>query len=229
MQEKPTPTRQQRRARERERQTKRATENKQMAKIVGGRIDGRTFDQWPGWEGHAIPTRENCDLANPRQAFLWMFVAMPGMQGAPLMLPPDYWEMQSWRMWMLGARPAAEPTLKWQAPVSLTANPHMAAGKWVDPATPEPERKTIAEMFRELPQKERAEVRAAVLESLGIDDGDKPAPPAVQYTVADLAERLNADVDELITTLGHLGVTNVHAGSRISREVAERITAHMGL
>ncbi|MBF6133517.1 DUF2744 domain-containing protein [Nocardia otitidiscaviarum] len=229
MHQNPPLSRQQRRAREREQRTKKATENKQKARMVGGRVDGRTFDQWPAWEHSGVPTRANCDPDNPRQAFLWMFTAMPAMTGAPLMLPTEYWEMQSWRMWVLGARPAAEPTQKWQAPASVTANPWTAPGKWVDLDTPEPQRKTLAEMLRELPQADRAEIRAAVLDGLGLDDGDRPGPPAMQYTVATLAERLSVAVDELVTTLANLGVTNLHAGSRVGRDVADRIVAHMGL
>lgn len=229
MQQNSPVTRQQRRARERERATKKAHENKQKSRIVGGRVDGKAFEQWPAWDHQGVPTRENCDASNPRQAFLWMFTAMPGLQGAPLMLPTEYWEMQSWRMWVLGARPAAEPTQKWQAPASLTANAWTAPGKWVDLDTPEPERKTIADMIRELPQGTRAEVRAAVLEQFGLDDGDRPGPPAMQYTVESLAERLRTSVDELLAVLGNLGATNLHAGSRVGRDVAERIVAHLGL
>ncbi|MGW3545901.1 translation initiation factor IF-2 N-terminal domain-containing protein [Nocardia niigatensis] len=222
-------TRQQRRAREREEAAKQTKQDRLIAPMVGGKVDGRTFDKWPAWKGIGVPLRENCDAQNPRQAFLWMFVAMPAMKGAPLMLPTEYWEMQSWRMWVLGARPADEPTMKYQAPASVTANQWQAAGKWVSLDTPEPMRKTIAEMMRELPQHERAEIRAAVLDGFGLGDGDKPGPPAMRYTVAALAVRLNTPVADLVELLGNFGVTNVHADSPVSREVAERIVAHMGL
>ncbi|WP_051179657.1 translation initiation factor IF-2 N-terminal domain-containing protein [Nocardia concava] len=223
------PTRQQRRAAERERAATKTKLEKQIAPMVGGEVDGKPFNKWPAWEGLGVPTRETCDLSNPRQAFLWMFVAMPAMKGAPLMLPIEYFELQSFRMWTLGARPAAEPTLKYQAPASVTANQWQAAGKWVSLDTPDPVRKTIAEVMRELPQHERAEIRAAVLEGFGLADGEKPGPPAMRHTVASLAKRLKRPVPELIEVLGSLGVTNVHADSPVGREVAERIVAHMGL
>jgi hypothetical protein len=224
----PEESRQQKRARAREAATVKQSQDKKLGKIVGGLVDGKPYEKWPAWNGTGVPIRENCDLTNPRTAFLWMFTAMPGMKGAPLMMPTEYWELQSFRMWVLGARPVAEPAQKWQAPVSVTANAWQAAGKWVDLDTPEPERKTIADLMRELPQKDRAEIRAAVLEGLG-SDVDKPGPPAMQYTVAALADRLHCTVDQLVVTLGNLGVTNVHAQSRVGRDVADRIVEHMGL
>ncbi|MGW6121511.1 phage gene 29 protein family protein [Nocardia sp. NPDC055165] len=227
-------TRQQRRARERTAKQKKTSEDKQISRIVGGRVDGKTYDKWPGWEGRGVPTRENCDLANPRQAFLWMYTAPPGQAGAPLMMPTEYFELLSWRMWVLGARPVAEPTQKWQAPVNATANPWTAAGKWVDVNTPEPERKTVAQMMRELPAADRAEIRGAVLAELGYDgealpDKDRPGPPAMTYTVAALAQRLNTTVDELLVVLGNLGLTNATASTTVGRDVADRIVAHLGL
>jgi hypothetical protein len=224
-----TPTRQQRRAAEREKKTEKAKQDKALGNIVGGRVDGKAYHQWPAWEGQGVPLRENCDLDNPRQKFLWMFTAMPGMRGAPLMMPAEYWEMQSWRMCVLGADVVNEPTQKWQAPVN-TVNPHMAAGQWVDLDAAEPERKTLADMVRELPQKDRADIRAAVLEQMGLeDDGDRPGPPAMQYTVTTLAERLDTSVPELLDFLANIGVTNLHADSRVGRDVADRIAARMGL
>ncbi|WP_342800965.1 DUF2744 domain-containing protein [Nocardia sp. No.11] len=225
-------TRQQRRAKERAAASKKSSEDKQISRIVGGRVDGKTFDKWPGWEGRGVPTRENCDPANPRQAFLWMFTAPPGQAGAPLMMPTEYFELLSWRMWVLGARPVAEPTQKWQAPVNATANPWTASGKWVDINTPEPERKTVAQLMRELPAADRAEIRSAVLAEMGFEgetlpDRDRPGPPAMTYTVATLAERLGSTVDELLEVLGNLGLTNLVASSSVGRDVANRIAAHL--
>ncbi|RBO82063.1 translation initiation factor IF-2 N-terminal domain-containing protein [Nocardia puris] len=228
MQQNPPLTRQQRRARERERETKKAHENKVKSRLVGGRVDGRTFEEWEPWNGTGVPVRENCDSGNPRQALLWMFTAMPGMSGAPLMLPTEYWEMQSWRMWVLGARPAEEPTQKYQPPASVTASAWQASGKWVDLDTPDPVRKTMADHVRELPQHVRAELRRVVLEQFGVDDGDRPGPPAITYTVRTLAERLRVEVDDLLEVLANIGASGLHADSRVSREVAERIAAQMG-
>lgn len=225
----PNESRQQRRAREREAATRKATQDRKLSPIVGGLIDGKRFDQWPPWKGNGVPTRENCDPDNPRQRFLWMYTAPPGMQGAPLMLPTEWWELMSWRQCTLGAGIVAEPTLKWQAPIAQAASPWTAAGKWVSLDTAEPERKTLAEMVRELPQAERAAVKAAVLDEFGFDDGDRPGPPPMQYTVKTLATRLRRDTEEVLTMLANFGLPNMHADSRVGLEVANRICAQMGL
>lgn len=227
-------SRQQRRARERAAKQKKTSEDKQISRIVGGRVNGKTFDKFEPWAGRGVPTRENCDLTNPRQAFIWMFVAPPGQSGAPLMYTTDYFELLSWRMWVLGARPIEEPTQKWLPPENMTANPWTAAGKWVDVTFPDPERKTVAQMMRELPAADRAEIRNAVLAEMGYEgetlpDKDRPGPPAMTYTVASLAERLGTPVDELLVVLGNLGLPNLTAASTVGRDVADRIVAHLGL
>lgn len=230
-----TETRQQRRAREREAKSERGKQDKQLSRMVGGRVDGKEFHDFAPWDGQGVPTRDNCDPANPRQAFLWMFTAPPGMQGAPLMMPTEYWELMSWRMWVLGARPAEEPTQKWQAPVNMAANAWMAAGKWVPLDTPEPERKTLAEAMRELPQAERAAIKAEVMRELGLSDGDMPTvkgravPPGMGYTVAALAERVSCPVPEMLSALEQIGLPNLEVGSLVGREAGDRVIAHLGL
>lgn len=42
----------------------------------------------------AIPIREQCDLADPRQMFAWMFVGLPLMHGAPMLFDGD-WAMEA--------------------------------------------------------------------------------------------------------------------------------------
>ncbi|MBF6291796.1 DUF2744 domain-containing protein [Nocardia farcinica] len=229
-------TRQQRRAREREHEKRTAQTERQLSKMVGGTIDGREFHEWPKWEGQGVPTRENCDLDNPRQKFLWMFTAMPGMQGAPLILPPEYWELMSWRICVLGGDLVHEPGQKWQAPVTnMATSPWTAAGKWVHPDEPEPERKTIKEMIEALPQQDRAELRAAVLDQMGLGDSttaapaDRPGPPPERYTVAALAERVGRSVPEVLEALASVGLPHLHAGSVVGREVGLRLIEHMGL
>jgi len=89
-----------------------------------------------------FPLRENCDPTNPETAFLWMFVAMPKLNGAPLMMPIEYYRLMSKRLWDLGCRPTEEPTLAYVAPSA--ADPHWATspGKWVPVAevVPDPDR-----------------------------------------------------------------------------------------
>lgn len=39
---------------------------------------------------NTIPTRENCDLDNPQEMFLWMLVALPGQNGGQQAMPSSY-------------------------------------------------------------------------------------------------------------------------------------------
>jgi hypothetical protein len=78
-----------------------------------------------------FPLRENCDPTDPEEAFLWMFVAPPKLNGAPLMMPIEYYRLMSKRLWDLGCRPTEEPTLAYVPPTA--ADPHWATapGNWV--------------------------------------------------------------------------------------------------
>lgn len=82
-----------------------------------------------------FPTRRNCDSANPEEAFLWMFAALPGVNGAPLIMPIEYYRLVSKRLWDLGCRPVEEPTLEWIPPSSCDANWMTSPGRWVEAGT----------------------------------------------------------------------------------------------
>jgi hypothetical protein len=82
-----------------------------------------------------FPTRENCDPTNPREAFLWMFAALPHVKGAPLIMPISYYEDVSERLWDLGARPAVEPSLEWVAPTATEPHWLTSPGRWVPAGT----------------------------------------------------------------------------------------------
>ena len=82
-----------------------------------------------------FPTRENCDPTNPREAFLWMFVALPHVKGAPLIMPISYYEDVSERLWELGARPTEEPTLEWVPPSATEPHWLTSPGRWVPAGT----------------------------------------------------------------------------------------------
>jgi len=86
---------------------------------------------------HGFPTKENCDPTNPYQAFLWMLVAMPYMKGAQLVLPVDYLQFVSKRLWDCGVRPVEEPTIKYQKPAATDPNWLTSPGSWVDVDTPD--------------------------------------------------------------------------------------------
>ena len=88
---------------------------------------------------HDFPTRDNCDPTNPYQAFLWMLVAMPYQKGAQLVLPVDYLQFVSKRLWDCGVRPVEDPVIKYQKPLATDANWLTSPGTWVPAETPDRE------------------------------------------------------------------------------------------
>lgn len=92
------------------------------------------FEKFP----HGFPTRENCDPDNPYQAFLWMLVALPYQNGGQLVMPVDYLQFVSKRLWDCGARPVADPVVKYRKPSGQEPNWMTHPGSWVDADAPDP-------------------------------------------------------------------------------------------
>ena len=124
-----------------------------------------------------FPTRENCDPTNPYQAFLWMLVAMPYMKGAQLVLPVDYLQFVSKRLWDCGVRQVEDPTIKYQKPAATDANWMTSPGSWVaadapdrDPGRPVEiavdslQNQQQAELMRELWRRMTPEQRRMMIE-----------------------------------------------------------------
>lgn len=85
-----------------------------------------------------FPTRENCDLDDPQEMFLWMFAALPGVNGGPLLMPIEYFRLVSERLHQLGAMLKCEkcghmkePTLEYVPPSVEDSHWATSAGKWV--------------------------------------------------------------------------------------------------
>lgn len=78
-----------------------------------------------------IPTRATCNLADPDEAFLWMWVALPHVRGGPMILPETTHRRQSRHMWDLGARPVEEPTLEYVPASAAQPDWATSAGTWV--------------------------------------------------------------------------------------------------
>lgn len=113
------------------------------------------FQKFP----HDIPTRENCDPNNPYQAFLWMLVAMPYVKGAQLMLPIDYLQLVSKRLWDCGVRPVEEPIIKYQRPLATDANWLTSPGTWVPVDAPDRDpRRPVEKAVDELLNQQQAEL-----------------------------------------------------------------------
>jgi hypothetical protein len=118
-----------------------------------------------------FPTRENCDPTDPEEAFLWMFAALPHVRGAPLIMPVDYYRAVSKRLWDLGCRPTAEPTLEWVAPTATEPHWLTSPGRWV-PAGSQPtlsEEDQARSAVAKMSHQQKAELFAALeaLESGG--------------------------------------------------------------
>lgn len=123
-----------------------------------------------------FPTRENCDPNNPEEAFLWMFAALPGVKGAPLLMPVAYYRLISKRLWELGCRPAEEPTLEWVAPTANEPNWITSPGRWV-PAGTTP-RRSESDIARESIERMTMQQRHELLQAL--EAPELPDTPAGQ-------------------------------------------------
>ncbi|OZF40743.1 hypothetical protein CH296_00355 [Rhodococcus sp. 14-2496-1d] len=183
--------------------------------------DWEEFDQSLG-----LPTIHNCDLGNPRQVFLWCFVGLPGVVGAPLVFPIEYWELVSFHMVELGLRLAADPIKKYRPTTESMLQKSTAAGTWVGMDEVDPEPTTLADVTRaQVPADQRAELRGVMLDKLGFPEGAED----VDMPVSELATRLKVNVDRLVMVLADYGIENITVDSTIDRVVAERLVAHMGL
>lgn len=119
-----------------------------------------------------FPTRSTCDPTNPEEAFLWMFVALPHVKGAPLMLPMEYYRLVSKRLWDLGCRPVEEPTLEWVPPAASDPHWMTSPGRWMPVGGHRNDDDAAKAVVRGLSPVQRAELRK-VLEDW---DAGRPLP-----------------------------------------------------
>lgn len=192
------------------------------------KVKGKRFDEWEPWKGRGLPLRETCDLENPRQAFLWMFTAMPGLKGAPLPMPTEYYELLSYHQWVLGARPQRPAGLKYRPPTNMVADRWTAQGEWVGVDEPDPPRTTMADIVAKLPQQDRAELKELINNKLGVEDVPDPSTPAGWLRVDDVALRLGVEVAAVRELLADFGV-EANSFDLVSRDISDRVVAHLGL
>lgn len=113
----------------------------------------------------AIPMRGNCSLQDPDEAFLWMWVALPGMRGAPMLLSEAQHRMDSRRLWDLGARPVEDPILEYVPPTMAQPDWATSAGRWVPVGSitaEERSRREIAAGIARLGNQQRYELSTAL-------------------------------------------------------------------
>lgn len=113
-----------------------------------------------------FPTRENCDLEDPKEMFLWMQVALPGVRGAALVMPIEYNMMVSEHYHECGAQLAcracghmAEPVKKYQHPASGEPHWMTAPGRWVPLGTPDVDKHPARKALDKLTAPQKAELR----------------------------------------------------------------------
>jgi hypothetical protein len=95
----------------------------------------------------AIPLQENCDPANPEEAFLWAFVGLPGPQNGPMLLPPQILGKWSKHFWDLGFRHyPCDQTKEYHPPTRGSDHWLNSAGRWVPMGTPRPAKVTIPDV-----------------------------------------------------------------------------------
>lgn len=95
-----------------------------------------------------------------------MFAALPGVRGAPLIMPTDYYRMISKRLWDLGCRPSEEPTLEWVPPSATESHWTTSPGRWV-PAGSVPkmsEEEEARQAVGKMKHQQKAELRLALEE-----------------------------------------------------------------
>lgn len=87
-----------------------------------------------------LPTRENCDLDDPREMFLWMLVALPGMNGGHQAMPASYNMLISQHLYECGAMlkcpecgHVREPEKVYVPPAAEDPHWMTSPGRWMTP------------------------------------------------------------------------------------------------
>jgi len=87
-----------------------------------------------------LPTRQTCDLDDPKQMFVWMLVAPPGMNGGQQAMPTSYNMLVSQHLWECGAMlkcpecgHTREPQKVYVPPESHDPHWLTSPGRWVRP------------------------------------------------------------------------------------------------
>ena len=114
-----------------------------------------------------FPFKHTCDLTKPDEFAVWALVALPGQNGAPLIMPVEYLQKISERLWECGFRLMEEPTIKYQPPAA--GDPHWMTnpGRWVPVDAPDPEPDPIGKALASMTATQKADVLKRLLEQAG--------------------------------------------------------------
>lgn len=114
-----------------------------------------------------FPTRENCNPQDPYQAFLWCLVALPGQNGGQLVMPVDYLQLVSERIWLCGGRLVEEPSIKYRPPTGTEPNWITSPGRWVDVSEDDPQPNPARRALDTLTSQQKAELFAELQREIG--------------------------------------------------------------
>lgn len=120
-------------------------------------------------QNNEIPTWDNCDPNDPEEKFLPLFVALPGMKGAPLLLPISYFRGVSRRLDDGGAMMRCESCgyekpkkIKWRAPIEGRYGGYTAQGSWVDINEPDNTHTIVADAVAKMSPEARRRVQEEI-------------------------------------------------------------------
>lgn len=115
-----------------------------------------------------LPTREACDLTDPEERFVWMFLDLPPVKGGALILPVPMLKEISKHLSDAGAMLecpdcgcSPTPSVKWQR---LPGHDPMlgSAGHWVDAATPDDDNAAVRDVLHSV----KPDVHKALIDEL---------------------------------------------------------------
>lgn len=106
----------------------------------------------------SIPMYEDCNQDNPREAFTWALVGLPGPRNAPLMVHPDVLRNWSKHLWDLGFRhDPTQQTKEFHPPARGVTHWLNGSGQWLPTGTPRAPQVSAPDMSQLTPH-ERAHV-----------------------------------------------------------------------
>ncbi|MGV0805815.1 phage gene 29 protein family protein [Mycolicibacterium setense] len=111
-----------------------------------------------------FPTRDNCDLEDPKEMFLWTLVALPGQNGAQLVMPISYLMLVSEHQHDCGAMLACpscgfskQPQKVYVPPAGNDPHWLTSPGHWMDPASaPQRESDPLGDVLDQMPAIQQA-------------------------------------------------------------------------
>lgn len=96
----------------------------------------KAYKKW----ANKLPTRQTCDLTDPREMFLWTYVALPGMNGGQMAFPSSYGMVLSQHQFDVGVMltcpecgHSKTPEKQYVPPAADDPHWMTSPGKWVKP------------------------------------------------------------------------------------------------